>query len=97
MLKKKTPETISAKLTIQSLGETIELPLVYRNVKFDEYLEKSKELTFGDLILWLVQSWESEYPLTLEGITELEVDRPGMLETILTSWIQARKANAVKN
>lgn len=99
MLKRQLPATIAAALTIKGQGESFTLDLVYHNRPTDEYNAKIEEhkLPLGELILWLVESWDSEYPLTMEGLNEADTDRPGLLLAILYGFPRSRQVALEKN
>ncbi len=107
MLKKKTPETIAATLTLEAQGEKFKLPLVYRNLKpaaYDTLVEESVKAADGDkerqnalVVFGLIESWESEYDLSVEGLIEAEHDRPYTIMALLGGFFEARQVQRVKN
>ncbi|QYW02486.1 tape measure chaperone [Stenotrophomonas phage Silvanus] len=107
MLKKKTPETIDATLTLQAQGETFKLRLTYRNLKateYDEIVKKAAEEAEGDSVkanaivaLALIKEWEAEYDLSLEGILEANDDRPYLTLALIGGFFDARATERVKN
>lgn len=107
MLKKKTPDTIPAMLTLKAQGEEFKLSLTYRNLKqaqYDAAVEKAKADHPGDLIksnaalaLALIVDWGSEYDLTLEGLIEANDDRPYLIATLVGGFFEARAVERVKN
>lgn len=107
MLKKKTPDTIPATLTLESQGEKFKLQLVYNNLKsaaYNELVEKAvaqadgeKEKQNAIVVLGLINSWESEYELSIEGLMEAESDRPYMILALLGGFFEARQVQRVKN
>ncbi len=100
MLKKKTPETFEADLTIISIGEKIKLKVVYNNVdpvKVDEE-NKDKKVTQNDLLRTVVNSWESEYDLHSDAdLAQLERDRPSLIWAVIQGFYQGRVAALQKN
>lgn len=99
MLKKKRHETLAVALTVVGQGDKIKFNVVYKNLTKDqlEELSAKPELTMGDMVLGMIESWESEYDLTSAGMVELESDRPGMVEALLTGFHDARRMSKVKN
>lgn len=107
MLKKKTPETIDATLTLTGQGETFKLRLTYRNMKsaeYDEVVKAAAEESPGDAVkanaivaLALIQSWEAEYDLSLEGLLEANDDRPYLVLALIGGFFDARATERVKN
>jgi hypothetical protein len=107
MLKKKTPETIPATLTLEAQGEKFKLPMVYKNlnaVAYDALVESAVAQANGDqrrqnaiVVLGLIESWESEYDLTVDGLLEAEDDRPYTILALLGGFFEARQVQRVKN
>lgn len=107
MLKKKTPKTIDARLKLTSQGETFTLGCVYRNLKQPEYdalvesatskYPDSKEHQNAAVVAGLLDSWESEYDLSVEGLVEAEADRPMLIMALLSGFFTARQVERVKN
>ena len=101
MLTKKTPETFSAKLTIISIGETVQLDVVYNNVKPEtidaEAKAAGRPTTDDELMLKVVKSWDAEYELTPEGVAQLQQDRPGLVFAVLQGFYRGRVAALQKN
>ena len=100
MLTRKTPKTLATKLTITGQGaEPVSFDLVYRNHNSKAVMEHSAAHP-GDptsTILFIVESWESEYPLTKEGVEEAEADRPGLILAVLQGFYEARGVQLAKN
>lgn len=88
---------LPATLTINGQGESVTILLTYFNRKNSEVLTKVQEGSLGDVVLFLVKEWDCEYPLNLEGLSELEDDRPGTAECILSGWHEARRMSKEKN
>lgn len=107
MLKKKTPDTIAVSLTLEAQGEKFKLPMVYNNLNADAYdklVEASVAAASGDkekqnalVVLGLINSWESEYDLSVEGLMEAERDRPYTIMALLGGFFEARQVQRVKN
>jgi hypothetical protein len=54
-------------------------------------------MSIADTVLKIVSSWDSEYPLTREGVEEMHDDRPGLVNAIVEGFNLARQAERVKN
>lgn len=91
------PKTIPAKLEITGGGETNTLDLVFHNRKPSELQSKvdelkgSKEPFLPAMVLFVVQSWDTDYSLGLEGILEAEDERPGLCDAILQGFHKVRQ------
>ena len=94
---------IKATLTVKGQGEETKFDVTYFNRRQSELeaaLKKALEDDGGgipNVVLFMVKDWDTEYPLTLEGIKELEDERPGILYGIIAGFHAARKVEAVKN
>lgn len=107
MLKKNTPDTIPATLTLESQGERFKVNVVYNNLKppaYDELVERAVKEADGEkerqnaiVVLGLIASWESEYELSIEGLMEAESDRPYTILALLGGFFEARQVQRVKN
>lgn len=113
MLTRKTPLTLATSLTIEGQGESFSFQIEYKNItnadmdafnntpsvvnKPEKEGDEHPRRSLAETILHIVNGWESEYPLTLEGIQEMEQDRPGMCMSILGGWYKARGVHIVGN
>lgn len=100
LLKAKRREELPSTLTIKSQGDTLKVNVTYHNRKTSELeaMFKQENRPIGEVILFIVKDWDIEdYPLTAEGLTELEDDRPGLIMAIIQGWHQARAAAKEKN
>jgi hypothetical protein len=109
MLTRKTPDTLATAITLKGQGEEITFNVTYFNRTQDaikECLEKYQatpeaqdDPTYPNLqaVLFITKTLDSEYPLTLEGLREMERDRPGMVEVLFYGFHQARRVELVKN
>jgi len=107
MLTRKTPDTLATTLTINGQGESITLDVTYHNRTqegIEAVLEKAMADTTVDAqfanretLLYVVKSADMEYPLTHDGLKELERDRPGMIEAMFFGFHKARRVELVKN
>ena len=92
------PKTLPVTLTITGQGSTDKLELVYHNRKSSEVDSKVKEgATLSAVIPFLVESWDTDFPLTEEGVTEFEDEYPGIVQAILSGFWKARKKEAEGN
>lgn len=91
------PKTIPAKLEIVGGGETNTLLLTFHNRKPSEFqtrldeLKDSKDPFLPALVLFVVKEWETDFSLSLEGILEMEDERPGICDAILQGFHKVRK------
>ncbi|HEX8586168.1 MAG TPA: hypothetical protein VF680_17380 [Allosphingosinicella sp.] len=109
MLTRKTPTTLATAITITGQGEDIKFNATFRNRTQDEIDAKFKELTESEtgkqdatwvnrqMALYLIESMETEYPVTDEGFNEMEQDRPGLMEALFYAYHKARKVELAKN
>jgi hypothetical protein len=109
MLTRKTPETISTSITVKGQGETMTMDVVYYNRKLEDIQavlktaqahsrnEVDYEFANRETLLFLIKSWDSEYPLTNEGIKEMEADWPGMIVGLGVKFHESRQVEVVKN
>lgn len=98
MLTKQLRGTLPATLTVNGQGESVVLPLTYHNrrqTELNKFIETTRDSR--EIVLYLVESWESEYDLSLDGLAALEDDRPGMILALIEGFHQARKVEAGKN
>lgn len=98
MLTKKRPETLKTNLTIEGQGESLTFPVTYHNRNLKDVDAKVEDgITVAALLLYLVAGWESEYELTEDGVTEMELDRPGIAQAIIAGFHKAREVRLVGN
>jgi hypothetical protein len=99
MLTRAKKELIATTLTVKGQGETVTFNITFHNRKQSELeAEGEKEgATINKTLLYLVESWENEYPLTDEGIKEMEDDRPGITMAIIFAYHEARHVAKEKN
>lgn len=97
MLTRKRPEVILANLTIAAQGVSEKVKITYKNLNEDQFNELIEGKKLGEFLLELIVEWESEFPLTLEGLAEAEKAIPGLLKCLLNGFNIAREASIVKN
>ena len=103
IMKGNAPKTIPAKLEIVGGGETNTLSLTFYNrkpseiqTKLDE-LKDSKDPFLPSMVLFVVKEWESDYSLGLEGVMEMEDERPGICDAILKGFHKVRQVELEGN
>lgn len=91
------PKTIPAKLELVGGGESNTLSLTFHNRKPSELqgqveeLKNSAEPFLPAMVLFVVKEWDTDYSLSVEGIKEMEDERPGMCDAILAGFHQCRR------
>lgn len=97
-LKRQRAETLPATLTIKGQGETSVFDVTYHNRKLSQLQAKLEEAEdASDAVLFIVKDWDSEYPLSKEGILEMEDDMPGITLALTAGFHEARMVHKVKN
>lgn len=97
------PKSIPAKLEITGGGETNTLSITFHNRKPSEFqakldeLKDSKDPFLPSMVLFVTQTWESDYSLSLEGILEAEDERPGLCDAILQGFHKVRRVSLEGN
>lgn len=101
MLRRVVNETIPATLAVKGQGESWQFDLTYHNRKQSQVealmAEAGKAEKVVDLVLFLVKEWDADYPLTAEGVKDMEDDRPGMILAIIQGFHDARQVARAKN
>lgn len=99
MLTRKKRATLPYTVKLEGQGDVIEFGVVFKNIsqKELEAVTNKPDMHPGEPLLAYVESWESEYPLTLEGAEELEGDRPGSLVAIMQHFYEARQMHIKGN
>jgi hypothetical protein len=98
MLTKKAPATIATSLTIKGQGETCKFDVTYFNrtqAEIDEQVAKG--ITNGELVLFVVKDWDTEYELSTAGLAEMESTRPGIVAAVFQGYNDARVVQREKN
>lgn len=106
-LVRKNPEVLPTTLKLVRGGETETLKVDYRYMKTSEFNTLVEGVgkqggTMLDalirIVLGVVASFpDQEYPLTEEGLTEMNDERPGMLDLLITGFQEARGVQRAKN
>lgn len=97
------PKTLPAKLELIGGGEKTTLNLTFYNRKPSEITAHEKETRqtdkpfLAEMVFYLIKEWDTDYSLSIEGIVELEDERPGICEAILQGFWQVRKVNLQGN
>lgn len=92
-------DSFNVTLTLTGQGETVKINVTYFNRRKSELDAKLAE-TGNDghqTLLYMIKEWDSEYPLTLEGIAELEDDRPGVIYGLIEGFHESRRMTKEKN
>lgn len=88
---------IPATLTMKGQGESITFNITYRNTPQSVLTATVTEQGVNASLLLIVESWETEYPLTDVGIAEAEDERPGFIMGVIAGYHEARRVEKVKN
>lgn len=97
------PKTLPAKLELIGGGEKTTLSLTFHNRKpseitAHEQLTRQTEKPFlAEMLFYLIKDWETDYSLSIEGIVDLEDERPGICEAILKGFWEVRKVTLQGN
>lgn len=92
-----SPKTLPATLTITGQGSTDKLDITYHNRKTSELKERLKDGTLASVVPWLVESWDTDFDLTEEGVIAAEDEYPGFVDIIFSGFHQARRKGLEKN
>lgn len=96
--KGKAPATLPATLTITGQGSTDQLNVTYYNRKQTEIQARiDAKVSLGALIPYIVESWDTDFDLTEEGVIEFEDEYPGIVEILFTGFHEARRKSIEKN
>ncbi len=92
------PKVIPATLTITGQGSIDKLDVTYHNRKQSDISARIDEgMSMASLIVFLVESWGSDFELTEEGVTQFEDEYPGIIEAVLKGFHASRKKELEKN
>lgn len=93
------PETLAVTLTVVGQQSTDKIDIVYHNRKSSELQEQWEKpgMTLGGIIPFIVKEWSTDFPLTEEGMKDMEDEYPGMLDAIMAGYGVARRKEVVKN
>jgi len=103
IMKGNAPKTLPAKLEIVGGGEKNTLTLTFHNRKPSEFqakldeLKDSKEPFLPSMVLFVVKEWETDYSLSIEGVKEMEDERPGICDAILQGFHKVRRVELEGN
>lgn len=98
-LTRKRKDSIDTTLTIKGQGESVTLQITYHNRRQSEVeaVLKDDDKTVTDVVLFIVKEWDSEYELSIDGVKEMEDDRPGMVMALIAGFHEAREVQKEKN
>ncbi len=92
------PKTLPVTLTITGQGSTDKLNLVYHNRKSSEVRERIKDdVSLASIVPFVVESWDTDFPLTEEGVTGFEDEYPGIITAVLDGFWKARRKEVEGN
>jgi len=109
MLTRKTPATLASNVTITGMGEDVSFDITFHNRTQAQIDAKLKELNKSErgkkdaswvnreLLLFIVNKMDTEYPLTNEGVAEMESDRPGLIVALFNHFHSKRLVELAKN
>lgn len=99
MLTRQRKEVIPSTLTLTGQGEKVKFNIDYNNLKSSriEEMAKDENMSVVDCVLEMVSKMDTEYPLTKEGLLEMEDDRPGTIQAIVIGFHESRKVERAKN
>lgn len=99
MLTRQRKETIPTSLTLKGQGESVKFDIDYNNLKSSRIEEMAADTSMSvyDCVLEMVNKMDCEYPLTKEGLEEMEDDRPGTIQAIVIGFHECRKVERAKN
>lgn len=100
MLTKRRPALLSTNLTVRGQGEEVTFKVTYHNRKLEELdalVKRDGGISVAELLLYLVESWDSEYALTSDGVVEMEADMPGIAQGIINGFHKAREVEVSGN
>lgn len=99
----KRPDTLPAKLTLTGQGTSVTFDITYHNRTQSEFEAKHGENTEDprkavvNAVLYIVKEWELDIPLTVDGLTQMEDEWPGMILGVIQGFHQARQVTKEKN
>lgn len=84
------PKTLHTEVKFKNAHERLVFCVGFRNMRTSEYLELAESKTVGQLLVELVESWDAEYPLSVDGFVALEDEHPGTTSGLLTAYHRSR-------
>ncbi|TAA12479.1 hypothetical protein EA658_09760 [Pseudoxanthomonas winnipegensis] len=98
VIKGEAPKTISTELPFTGFAEKFTIKVVYNNITGKQYRELVEEgKTVAELVFAVVSNWDAGYPLSIDGITDFEDERPGICDGLLQGYWRARRVDLEKN
>jgi hypothetical protein len=93
------PALLPTTLTITGQGSTDKLKVTYHNRRTSDVNERMAEagMSLAGMVPYLVESWDTDFALTQEGVEAFEDEYPGMLEALLAGFWKARRKETEKN
>ncbi len=93
-----SPKTIHATLTITGQGSTDKLDVVFHNRRSSEVKGKIESgVSLAAAVPFIVESWDTDFDLTEEGVTDFEDEYPGIVAAIFDGYWKARRKEVEGN
>lgn len=84
------PKRLRADVTVKNAAERLLFKVTFVNMTTSAFVALAQSMTYPELLVQLVAEWDAEYPLSTDGFTELEDERPGCLEALVQAYVKAR-------
>lgn len=81
---------LPAVVRVSNQNERLEFKLVFANHTGREFRKLTESCTLGQILVALIESWDAEYPVSIEGFEELEDEHPGICDALLTAYHKTR-------
>lgn len=81
---------LPTEVRIKNQHERLVFKVVFVNKTTSEWKEMAASLTLGQILVALIESWDSDWPLSTEGFEELEDLHPGICDAFLTAFHRTR-------
>jgi hypothetical protein len=92
------PKTLPTTLTIIGQTSSDKLNITYHNRKTSEVdAQLATGITLAALVPFLVESWDTDFPLTEEGVMAYEDEYPGIVGILIEGFHRARRKHLEKN
>lgn len=84
------PARLRAEVTVKNAAERLLFKVTFVNMKTSAFMALAQSMSYPELLVQLVAEWDAEYPLSTDGFAELEDERPGCLEALVSAYVKAR-------
>ena len=93
------PALLPTTLTITGQGSSDKFNVTYHNRRTSDVEDRLSQpgAVLADVVPYIVESWDTDFPLTQEGVLAAEDEYPGFVEIILEGYRRARRKEAEKN